>query len=245
MAGESEAHLSFLEGRGAGAFVVHKTPRVFTLTPALSLRGRGRALHAGSCFRACPFAETWPAWLPLPAGEGWGEGEEPRTRRTVARNCNARGGAALRREVPEWNGFPRLETPFQTTGTMPSALDVLTQAKDSHPQTPDLRPQPADARPQCRETLSYALDARSQALGMHLHGPDVSARTSDAHPQASEALPEGLGTCPQALEAYPQAAEALSHAPGVLVQALEGRPARLVTGMGGRKTPSQTSAARR
>ena len=74
------AQLCCLQNKeGSGVFAADEASHVFTLTPALSLRGRGRCFAAGSCIRTLRWFETRPTWLPLPAGEGWGEGERPRT----------------------------------------------------------------------------------------------------------------------------------------------------------------------
>ena len=48
----------------------------FPLTPALSLRERENRSRRVGEFGALGLFERRPAWLPLPEGEGWGEGEE-------------------------------------------------------------------------------------------------------------------------------------------------------------------------
>ena len=48
--------------------------RPFPLTPALSRRERGNVSQRSKCC-CVPVGRTRNACLPLPAGEGWGEGE--------------------------------------------------------------------------------------------------------------------------------------------------------------------------
>ncbi len=57
--------------RESGAFAADETPDAFTLTPALSLRGRGRRCDSRSCIRTVRLFEMRPVWLPLPAGEAY------------------------------------------------------------------------------------------------------------------------------------------------------------------------------
>ena len=59
-----------------GKFEVVRMSGLFPLTPALSPRERGnRSQSLDTSWRAS-FAEALTTILPLPKGEGWGEGEE-------------------------------------------------------------------------------------------------------------------------------------------------------------------------
>jgi hypothetical protein len=48
---------------------------LFPLTPALSLWERGNRIQPRDESKPFDFSQTRPVWLPLPKGEGWGEGE--------------------------------------------------------------------------------------------------------------------------------------------------------------------------
>ncbi len=52
------------------AFVRHLPPH-----PGPLPRGEGEVVPVVGAIQARGFAQTLGAWLPLPAGEGWGEGE--------------------------------------------------------------------------------------------------------------------------------------------------------------------------
>jgi hypothetical protein len=109
--------------------------------------------------------------------------------------------------------FQRLGRSFPATRSVPSALEVLTQASDSLPQTLEMRPQALDTRPQASEACPHALEALPQALELRPHGLDVPTNGLDARPQASEACPNALEALQQALELRPQRLESLPHDP--------------------------------
>ena len=84
-----------------GAEIVPSADIPFPLTPALSPEERENARQRVGEAGALGMFERRSAWLPLPWGEGWGEGERAVLEPRVADDCWNRRTACLALAEPE------------------------------------------------------------------------------------------------------------------------------------------------